>query len=92
MGTDNICATWIQVQFCSLVAIKGWFVLVGAEGCSPYLTQRNQCCCSLAEPDIFHMSKGNKICHCARQRKLFLKHKVPLQWFVFISSLDEHCN
>lgn len=35
MGTDNICATWIQVQFCSLVGIKGWFVLVGADGCSP---------------------------------------------------------
>lgn len=56
------------------------------------LARQNHCSCSLAESDIFHMSKENKICHCARQSEIFLKHKVLLQWFVFISSLEDHCS
>lgn len=84
---------WIQVQFYSLVGITGgpgWFVLASAGPLQ--LARQNHCSCSLAESDIFHMSKENKICHCARQSEIFLKHKVLLQWFVFISSLEDHCS
>lgn len=68
----------------------GWLVL--ERDVPLQLTQQNRCGCSPAESDIFHMSKENKICHCARQSEIFLKHRVPPWWLVFISSLDEHCN